>query len=807
MHTFYRDLRYAMRGLRRSPAFTATVILTLALGVGATSAIFSCVYALLLQSLPFADAGRIVAMSEVVPQVRGGIEATYPDYEDWKAQQHNFSEIAAYTTLNPETVSMVVDGRAEQVHRVLASGDFFSTLGIAPAIGRVIGQPDDQPGSDHVAVLSASAWERYFGRDTRVLGRSISLNGTAFTVIGVLPAGAAYPSQGEIWLPLSMLDQPTRVSRVWHSVRVLGRLRPGVQLSGARADMQAISARLAAAYPATNRSVGVLLKPLREEMVGRLRPAMLSLLGIVLLVLAIACANVAGLLMVRATAQRSQTAVRRALGAGRAQFLSQFLAQALVLCLLAGALGVALAAGVLPFLRIALAHTASLDPSMTQSIRLNVPVLLFALFTCLLTAIVFSLLPLVDRSPGLVETLRAGERGVAGSRSKLRGVLVAGEIAIAVVVLFLGALVVRSFQKLLAVDPGFRTDHLLSGEITLPQPKYGDNSPVTNHFYEQLLENIARSPGVSSAATTSILPLRPSQVMTRFLIEGAPRSVPGTFPAAQIRYVSPGFFPTLGLALLSGRTFEQKDVENAANSVVVNASFARQFLAGRNPLGANVLLGVLSAHPDKFPVVGVVSDAHDLGVETDPQPEMYLPGFGLHAVLLVRTVADPASVESNLKDAVHALDPEQPIYRMQTVDALLSSSIARQKMVAILLAILSVVALVLAAIGIYGVLSFSVAQRSREIGVRMAVGATRSHILRLVLRQAARFTAAGLAIGIVSAMIGGRVIGALLFDIRAADPVSVCLSIGLLVLAAAIAAIIPAMRAACADPVQALRAE
>lgn len=807
MQSFYRNIRYAMRNLRRSPAFTSTVVFTLALGVGATAGIFSCVYALLLQSLPFADADRLVALSEIVPQVTGGIEATYPDYEDWKNQQHSFTQIAAYSTLNPETISLVTDGRAEQVHRVLASGNFFSLLGIAPMIGRVIGAQDDKPGSDHVALLSASAWVRYFGKDPGVLGRSVDLNGTAFTIIGVLPLGAAYPSEGEVWIPMSLLDQQTRMSRVWHSVKVLGRLRPGVGLTGARADLEAISARLAAAYPATNRNVGVLLKPLREEMVGTLRPAMLTLLGTVLLVLIIACANVANLLMLRATAQRREIAVRRALGAGQTHFFSQFFAQALVLCLLGGALGVLLAAVVLPPLRILLAHTSSLDPLMTQSIGINIPVLLFAFFTCLLTAILFSMFPLIISSASLSETLRAGERGSTVGRSKMRAALVAGEIAITVVVLFLSALVARSFQRLLAVDPGFRTDHLLTAEITLPEPKYGDDSPVTNHFYEQLLDQLAQFPGVSSAATTSIVPLRPSQVMTRFLVENAPPAAPGIFPAAQIRYVSPGFFHTLGLALQSGRLFQQKDVENGARTFVVNAAFARRFLAGRNPLGASILLGVLSSHPEKIPVIGVVSDAHDLGVENDAQPEIYLPGFGLHAVLLVRTFADPASIASIVKNAVHAVDPNQPVYHVQTADAILSNSIARQKMTAMLLGAFSLLALLLATVGIYGVLSFSVSQRSREIGVRMAVGATRGHILRLVLSQAAQFTAIGIAIGVGAAMVSARIISGLLFDTGTADPLSVCIAIGFLALAAAVGAFIPAIRAASVNPTEALRAE
>lgn len=807
MQRFWRDIRYAARNLRRSPTFTTAVVLTLALGIGATAAIFSCVYALLLQSLPFADAGRIVALSEAHPQIAGGIEATYPDYEDWKAQQKSFTLIAAYSAVNPETVSLVTDGRAEQVHRVLASGSLFPLLGVKPLLGRTIGEQDEKPGNDHVALISASAWDRYFGKDPEIVGRTIALNGSAFTIIGVLPAGAGYPSQGEVWLPLSLLDRETRASRVWHSVRVLGRLRPGVDLSDARANMQTIAARLAAAYPATNRNFSVLVRPLREELVGNIRPAMLSLLGIVFLVLVIACANVANLLLARATAHQREIALRRALGASKAQFFSQFLAQALVLCLLGGAIGILIAAGILPALRIALAHVATLDHGITQSIGLNIPVLMFALSTCLATAILFSLFPLLSSSPRLTDALRAGDRGATGSRSRMRATLVAGEIAIAVIVLLLSTLVVRSFQKLLAVDPGFQTDHLLSAEITLPEPKYGDDSPVTNHFYERLLEKVTQSPGVSSAAITSVVPLRPSQVMTRFLIAGAPRPAAGIFPTAQIRYVSPNFFHTFGVALESGRIFERKDIENGTQSFVVNAAFVRRYLAGKDPLSTNILLGVLGPHPEKIPIIGVVSDAHDLGVESDAQPEIYLPGFGLHGVLLVRTFADPASIEPEIRNSVRTLDSGLAVYHVQTVNELLSNSEARQKMTAILLAIFSIVALALAALGVYGILSYSVAQRSREIGVRMALGGNRAHILRLVLWQAAQFTGAGLAVGFGAAIAGARMIRGLLFDTGAADPLSVFLAIGLLILAAAMAAIIPAVRAASVDPMEALKAE
>src|SRR6201994_1830772 len=534
-----RDLRYATRQLRNSAGFTVAAVFTLALGVGATTAIFSVVYGLLLASLPFHDAARVVNVGETHPQVPGSIIATYPDYQEWKAQQKSFTDLAAYSNLNPDTVSLAANGHAEQVHRVLASGNLFSLLGVSPLIGRTLNLQDERAGSDHVAVLSAGAWERYFGRDPSVVGRAVDLNGASFTVVGVLPQGAAYPADGDVWLPLSLLDAPTQASRVWHSVNVIGRLRPGVALSQAQADMQAIAARISAGYPATNRNESVLLTPLRDQMLGTLRPTVLSLMGAVALVLLIACANVANLMLVRAAANRREVAIRQALGADRRRLYSQFLSQTSILCLLGGALGIALAAFAVPLLRLALSHTADLDAALVPSIQLNLPVLLFTLAICTVTATLFGLFPVMRTSPQLSEALSPGGRGSTRNYGHSQAALVAGEIAIAVVVLFLSTLVIRSFQKLLAVDPGFRTDHLLSLEITLPGPRYTDTAPETNHFYERLVNQISQAPGVISAGTTTQIPLNPSHSMTRFLVEGAPPLAPGAFPLAQIRLVSP----------------------------------------------------------------------------------------------------------------------------------------------------------------------------------------------------------------------------------------------------------------------------
>ena len=806
MQTLVRDLRYTARQLRKSPAFAITVVLTLALGIGATTAIFSCVYGLLLKSLPFQDERSIITISETNSQVKGGSEATYLDYLDWRKQQTSFSQVAAYTAINPSSVSLVIYGKPAQVQRVIASGNFFSLLGVAPLAGRLLDDQDDITGKDHVAVLSSSAWQTWFGRDPNAIGKSISLNGASYTLIGVLPSNASFPSDGEVWLPLSLLDQPTQASRVWHSVKVLGRLRPGVSLSAARADMQTIAQRLSAAYPATNRNEGVALAPLHDDLVSTLRPAMLCLMGAVVLVLIVACVNVANLLLVRATDNRREVAVRQALGADRRHLFRQFLVQSLLLSLLGGSLGVLLASAALPLLRVALAHTEGFDESLLQSIGLNIPVLLFTLAICTLTAFLFGLLPATRTSSPLVDVLRSGDRS-SSHNHRGRTILVTTEIAIAVVVVFLSTLVVRSFQKLTAIDPGFRTDHVLTAEITLPTPRFGDSSPLTNRFYEQVLGNIAQSRGVLSAATTTQVPLRPSQVMTRFLIEGAPALAPGTFPYAQIRFISPDYFRTMGIGLLKGRTFTRSDIDSTTGFFVVNESFARHYLSSRDPIGASILIGVMSPTPSKIPVVGVVANARDLGIDSDPEPEIYLPGYGLHAVLLVRSTLSPDDASTMVRNAVRAADPAQPVYHIESIDTVLADSVARQRMTATLLGSFALITLVLAAIGSFGVLSYSVAQRTREIGVRMAIGADRSDILQLILRQAAGSTGIGIAAGLGAGFLGARLINGLLFQTSPADPLSLAISIAALILVTLLAATIPAVRAASVDPVEALRSE
>ncbi len=802
-----RDLHYACRQLKRSPGFAFAAVATMALAIGANTGIFSVVYGLLLDALPFRDSGRIVTILETIPQAPGPLEVTYPDYEDWRAQQRSFDELAAYSTLNPDTLSLRLNDHSEQVGRVLASDNFFSLLGVSPLLGRTFKAEDDLAGSNHVVVLSARAWQRYFSRDPGIIGRSVDLNGSSYTVIGVLPPRAEFPSQGDVWLPLSLLDQATRSSHVWHSVRVLGRLHNGVTLKEARTEMQMIAGHLASANPATNRNVGIEIRPLREQLIGTLRPAILCIMGSVLLVLLIACVNVGNLFMVKAVSLERYIVIRQALGASRARLFSQFLAQALLLCLIGGVFGVALARASLPLLRVALSHVVGLDPSMLQAIRLSTPVLAVTLGACIMTSIFFGLLPVLGIPLKLPSRLQVGDRSHTRDQQLRQNALLAAEVAVAVVVLFLSVLMIRSFQSLLAVDPGYRTDHLLSFEITLPEPRYQDGSPETDQFYSQLLNKLQAVPGIVSVSSTTQLPLSPSVVMTRLLIEGQPPVAPGAFPSAQIRFVSPEFFSTMGLRFEGGRPFTQQEMSNHASVFIVNHEFVQRYLSSRNPLSARILMGVLSPKPTSVPVIGVVASAHEVGVGKEPPPEIFLPGFGVHEVLLLRTASEPGAMIPAVREAVHDLDASQPIYHIQTIENVLSDSVALPRMTSILLSVFALVALVLALIGVYGILSYSVVQRTREIGLRIAVGAQRQDILKMVIGQAFRFAAAGIVSGLFLAFIVARVVNGLLFQTSQFDPFATGLTVCILIAGTAVAAAIPARRAAMLNPTDALHSE
>lgn len=798
---------YAARRLRRSPAFTFTAVATLALGIGANAAISSVVYGLLLASLPFRDAGRLVSILENMPRAAAPIEASYPDFQDWRRQQKSFEALAAYSTLNPSTVSLRLPQSSVQINRVLASANFFSLLGITPIAGRTFNEADEQNGHSNVAVLSLEAWQRYFGRDPKMVGKTINLNGSAYTVVGILPAHGSFPADGEVWLPLSLLDPATQSSRVWHSVRVLGRLHGGVTLRAATVEMQTIAGRLAEENPATNRGVGVRLEELRRQLLGTLRPALLCVAGSALLVLVIACSNVASLLAVRASTLQRDTIIREALGARPIALFIESLTLTNLICFFGGLLGVALAVISVPLMRVALSHSTTLDPAMIQMIHVSWPVLALSFATCAITATAFGLIPLL-RNP-LPPSAHAGLNIRTSSRlgGRMRDSLVSFEIMVAVIVLFVCAIVVRSFEKLAAVDPGYRVDHLLTFEVTLPQPRFQDGGSETVHFYQQLTSRLRNSPGVLSVAATTQLPLSPSEAMTRFRIDGEPPASPGVFPAAQIRFVTPDFFTTMGLRIEQGRTFTDEETLHGAPRVVVNQAFSRSYLSRRDPLGAKILLGVLSPNPASIPVIGVVSNAHETGLDQDSPSEIFLPGFGVHEIIVVRTASDPDDFLPVIRNAFQQIDPEQAFYHMESLHEVVTDALALKRATSISLGIFALLALVLAIVGIYGTLAYSVVQRTQEFGIRMALGAQRKHITLLVLHRAWAIALAGLVPGMIAAFVCGGFLKSMLFEISAADPMSVAITIIGLLLVVTFASCLPARRAAKLEPSEALRAE
>ena len=802
---FSQEVRYALRQLRKSPGFTVVAVLTLALGIGADTAIASAVYALLLRSLPFRDAGQLVLIRETHPQA-GIVSASYQDFLDWRSQAKSFQSMAAYSDQRPGSAQLVIDGQPQPVRTAFASADLFPTLGIQPELGRAFLAAEDRDNGIHVAVISHGLWVSRFAGDPSVVGHTVEVNGQSFTVIGVMPAGQQYPLDTELWLPFAQLGDDERTNRQYHAADVIGRLRPGVSRQDAAIELNTIAARLAQAYPVTNRSIGARVTPLREALVGQLRPTLLALFGCVALVLFIACANIANLLLVRATHREREIAVRMALGATRARLLWQFLVESLVLSCAGAIAGVLLAAAAMPVLTYGLAHMGSQPITTLQPMAISLPVLAFTALLAIATGAAFSLLPALKVAPDVNDGLRDGQRTATPGRRPLRNLLAAGEMAMAVVVLFTAALLLRSLQKLLAVDPGFRTDHLLAVKIDLPTNLYATPQQV-ERFSTQLQQQVEQIPGVISAAITNAMPLMPSKSLTRFAVEGAPPPVPGNFPVTQLRFVSPSYFRTLDTGLLAGRMFVQKDVDDKVGTFIANEAFARRYLGGRDPVGSRLMMDVTTPHPTAVPVIGVVGNAKDLGVDAETEPVIYTAGYPNGQILLVRSSLDPLAVAPTIRQTVASLDRNLGVSDEKTMDSVLSDSLARPRLSAMLLGFFAFLSLGLAAIGVYGVLAFAVTQRTREIGVRMALGAERSQVVMLFLKQGVVLVLIGAGVGIVGAFAAGRLLSSILFQIAPADPLAAVVTLLLLIAVGIAAVYIPAQRASKVDPVEALRAE
>lgn len=802
-----QDVRFGARMLRKSPGFTTVAVLTLALGIGANTAIFSVVDAVLLRSLPFRDAGRLVAISEThaaLPE----LGASSADFADWRTQSHSLQELAAYNWTSIGNSTLIVNGGAREVHAPIISSNLFPMLGIVPAMGRTFLPEEDKLGNGPVVILSGELWKSSFASDPHILGRSVALNQQTYTVVAVLPPGVGFPQSADIFLPLGNLTKDEFTNRFYHPLLTVARLSDGATVTEARTEMEGIAARLESAFPQTNRGIGVNVEPLLNKYVGGLRSALLVLWAAVGLVLLIACANVASLLHARSTNREAEMALRHALGASRARLIRQGLTESIVLAAFGGLLGLSIAWTSLQLLSKWLGQMLDAPILELHAIHIDPRILIATFCISIVSGVLFGIFPAIRGSRGNTNSvLQSSQRSSPTSRRKFaHRMTVAAEVAIAVVVLIGAGLLVRSLQQLIATSPGFRADHLLTARIALPNSKYNTAQTVAD-FHQQLLAKLQALPGVEAAGEVNQTPLVPNTGVTRFLVEGAPARRPGDYPVANFRQVSTDYFKTMRIPLLNGRGVEDRDMSGTTQVLVINRTLAERFFPAQNAVGQKLLMGVATGHPTPVPIVGVVADVRDISIDSPAPAEIYFPGFTRVSTLVVRSTADPASSTATVRNAVFAVDPSQPIFEVQTASQLVDHSIARQRFAATLLGLFSLLALILAAGGIYGVTSYAVAARTREIGVRMALGAHPRDVLQMILRQEMLGAAIGIAIGSVCALAVTKLLSSMLYGIATTDPMTyagVCI---VLAGAAFMACYIPARRAMRVDPMTALRFE
>jgi putative ABC transport system permease protein len=804
-----KDLRYGIRSLMKRPGATLVALVTLALGIGVNTAIFSAVDSILLRPLPLKDPERLVSIWE--HSLRAGInrnEVAPANYFDLRNQNKTLEAVGAFGDLS---TNLTGEGEPERLEGQLVTANVFSILGVEPALGRTFLPEEDQVGQHRVVVLSDALWQRRFNRDPSIVNRTITLNGETFTVVGVMPRGFFFPArESELWLPWAMEPEEAQ-GRGDHYLRLVARLKPGTTSEQANADLEAIAARLSNDYPRTNEGLGFVASSLHQDYVGNLRLPILILFGAVGLVLLIACANVANLLLAQATTRRREIAIRMALGARRWTIVRQLLIESL---LLAG--GGALLGLLGAFWGVeALSKLLPESLSKLQDVNLDARVFLFTLAVSVLTALVFGGVPalLAARAkPG--DTLSEVARDVAGGLSGryVRRVLVVSEVALAVVLLVGAGLLIRSFQRLREVSLGFDTDNLLTMRMVLPTPKY--SKPETRRaFYDELLRKVKDLPGVESTGMISFLPLSFSGINFSFSVEGQASPGDMKLPMAVYRVVSPDYFRAMGISLQRGRFFEIHDSADSTPVMIVNRQLAEQFWPGEDPHGKRLKIGPADSPNAWATVVGVVGDVRQSGIYGEQKLELYVPyaqerrGFVAPRDLVVRTKGDAASLAGAVREAVWSVDKDQPVSNVRTMDQVFAAAISQERFQALLLGLFAALALLLACVGLYGVISYAVAQRTHEIGVRMALGAQPVDVLRLVIRQGMVLTLVGLVVGVAVGSIATRVLSDMLYGVTATDPLTFVIVPALLLLVAFLACYIPARGATKVDPLVALRYE
>ena len=807
MGTLRQDIRFAFRALRRNPAFTAIALLTIALGIGVNTAIFSVVDGVLLEPLPYPESHELLTVWEN-HELRGGPTNEWTGrttFADWRDRSRTFAGMTAVTGWQP---NLTGGDRPEVLNGALVTPGFFSTLGVPPRWGRGFLPEEETPGNDRVVVLAYDLWQERFGGDEAVLGTSLTLNGEPHMVVGVAPAGFEGPiaTSARIWAPLA-IDR-SQSDRGNYYLRVIGRLAPGATRETAMADMARIAEGIAEESPVDYRDVGVTLEPLRTTVVGSVRTPLLVLLGTVGLVLLIACANVANLLLARASVRERELAVRASLGAGRGRIARQLLTESVVLALGGGLVGLAL--GV--WGTALLVQLAPPGLPRVSDLGLDATVFLYGLGASIATGLLFGLAPILGHAPdGSGQALREGARGSsAAAGGRLRSALVVGELALGVAVLVAAGLLLRSFQELQAVDPGFRTDDALAGQISFSSGDYPEASALPE-LVRQLEARLEAAPGVRAAGGASLLPLGGNVNDVSFAVEGH-LPEPGQEPAADFWRATPGFFDAMRMSLLRGRLLDDGDRPDGLLAVVVSRSMVDEHFAGDDPIGKRIKIGGVR-DPDSpwWTIVGVVETVLTRGLAGTPRPEIFLPyaqrpGRTLNIVLHTDG-GDPAAHATTLREAVWAIDPDLPVSQVATLDEVFASSIASERFVSVLLTLFATLALVLGAVGIYGVMAFMVAQRTREIGIRMALGARPRDVLRNVMFRGAALTALGIVLGLAGALVAGRALSSLLFGVGPTDPITLGGVALLLGLSALFATFWPARRATRVDPIITLRAE
>jgi predicted permease len=816
MESLRQDLAYGFRTLVKNPGFTIVAVLALALGTGANTAIFSVVNGVLLRPLPFREPERLVMVW--INNTKGNqpqAALSVPDFLDYRENNSVLDQIASLTF---DDFNLTDGDQPERVQGTMVSANFFSVLGVTAQTGRVFLPAEDQAGADRAVVISNGLWKRRFGGDPALVNQTIQLNGASFTVVGVTLPEFQSPEKGdELWVPMSFdgtdrLRMPSISTpegfkkRSFRFFKSIARLKPGVSLDQAQAEMSTIAGRLEQQYPDSNTGMGVNLIPLHRQIVGDIKPALLLLLAAVGFVLLIACANVANLLLARAAARQKEIAIRVALGAGRARLIRQLLTESVMLALVGGVLGTGLAwLGLRVLVGINPANIPRLD-----AIRIDGRVLGFTLLISMLTGLVFGLVPALQASrPDLNEALKEGARGSTGGigRRRVRSVLVVTEVALTQMLLIGAGLMIKSFYTLQQVNPGFNAESVLTMQVTLPPVKYAEDTQITA-FYEQALNRIKALPGVQAAGAATSLPLTSNSLSRRFTIDGRSPASSNERLVANYGAISPEYFRAMGIPLLSGRSFTDQDRDKSQQVIIINDTMRRRFWPNEDPIGKHISITAEAGVSRE--IVGVVSDVKNSSLDAESGLEIYEPYLQFpwsFMAIVVRTAADPLRLAPAVRDEILAVDKAQPVYDVKTMTQIVGDSLSQPRLYMLLLGIFAGIALVLAAVGIYGVMNYSVNQRRHEIGIRMAIGAQRSDIMKMIVGQGMLLATIGVAVGVAAAFFLGWVVEMLLFGVSGRDLSTFIALPFVLVLVALLASYVPARRATRVDPMIALRAE